>query len=201
MFGALFFKERHYMFKNNSVKFLLFVFAASLFFACSGNHQKQTQNQEEGFVDPRENTHMQRTKTDTLAVLYNVKKYLDFLKENQTDSAMAMLYEQIGDNEPIALNDSRKDEILKQLVEFDLILNKMIKLRLVEHLYQAVIDAAGHIGLPLFFGQQVEFAEFIVIIAGSVKHTAADDIKKEKSIGLSGFFMQFFDGPEHAFIV
>jgi hypothetical protein len=118
------------MFKNNSVKFLLFVFAASLFFACSGNHQKQTQNQEEGFVDPRENTHMQRTKTDTLAVLYNVKKYLDFLKENQTDSAMAMLYEQIGDNEPIALNDSRKDEILKQLKVFPVLDYEILQLNM-----------------------------------------------------------------------
>lgn len=107
------------MFKNNSVKFILFVIAASLFFACSGNNNKQQAVEEEkGYVDPRENIHMQRTKTDTLAVLYNVKKYLDFLKENQTDSAMAMLYEQRGENEPVAISESRKDEILKQLKIF-----------------------------------------------------------------------------------
>lgn len=110
------FSRNQDMFMKNSVKLLLFTFVVSLVVACGG--KKQEAPKDDGYINPRENTTMQRTSTDTLAVLYNVKKYLDFLKENQTDSAMAMLYEPNGDEEPIAISDKRKEEILNQLKSF-----------------------------------------------------------------------------------
>lgn len=100
---------------KNSVRFLLFIFVVSLVFACGGKKQEAPKDE---YKDPRENTTMQRSMTDTLALLYNVRKYLDFLKENQTDSAMAMLYEANGDAEPVAISDKRKEEILTQLKSF-----------------------------------------------------------------------------------
>lgn len=115
MFGALFFQEI-IMFMKNSVRFLLFTFVVSLVLACGGKKQEAPKDDE--YKDSRENTTMQRTMTDTLAVLYNVKKYLDFLKENQTDSAMAMLYEANGSAEPTPVSDKRKAEILEQLKVF-----------------------------------------------------------------------------------
>ena len=103
---------------KNSVKFLLFVFAASLVFACTSK-KEQAPVADDTYKDPRESTDMQRSMTDTLSVLYNVKKYLNFLKENQTDSAMAMLYEiPIDGQEPSPISDQRKSEILKQLKFF-----------------------------------------------------------------------------------
>ncbi len=111
------FSRNQDMFMKNSVKFLLFTFVVSLVVACGGKKQ-ETPKDDNGYIDPRENTTMQRTSTDTLAVLYNVKKYLDFLKENQTDSAMAMLYQPNGDAEPVAISDKRKAEILNQLKSF-----------------------------------------------------------------------------------
>ena len=101
---------------KNSVRFLLFTFVASLVFACTGKKQEAPKDEE--FKDRRENTSMQRTMTDTLSVLYNVKKYLNFLKENQTDSAMAMLYEPNGGSQPVSISDERKAEILAQLKSF-----------------------------------------------------------------------------------
>ena len=114
------FSKKYILFMKNSVKFLLFVFVFSLFFACSGgnNNKQQATEKEDEYRDPRENTTMQRTKTDTLAVLYNTRKYLDFLKANQTDSAMAMLYEPNEEGEPVQISDSRKNEILEQLKMF-----------------------------------------------------------------------------------
>lgn len=103
------------MFIKNSVKLLLFVFSASLVFACSG--KKQQAPADDTYKDPRESESMQRSNTDTLSVLYNVKKYLDFLKANQTDSAMQMLYETAGDS-VVAMSDKRKNEILQQLKVF-----------------------------------------------------------------------------------
>ena len=103
------------MFIKNSVKLLLFVFSASLVFACSGN--KQQAPADDTYKDPRESEYMQRTNTDTLSVLYNVRKYLDFLKANQTDSAMQMLYELDSDT-VVPMSDKRKNEILQQLQVF-----------------------------------------------------------------------------------
>ena len=102
---------------KNSVKLLLFAFAASLVFACTS--KKGQAPADEVYKDPRESSEMQRTMNDTLSVLYNVKKYLNFLKENQTDSAMAMLYESQEDgSEPVPMSDERKAQILKQLKAF-----------------------------------------------------------------------------------
>jgi len=100
---------------KNSVKFLLLAFTASLVFACSG--KKEQAPVDDTYKDPRESEYMQRTNTDTLSVLYNVQKYLKFLQENQTDSAMAMLYEL--DNDSVTpMSDKRKNEILQQLQVF-----------------------------------------------------------------------------------
>lgn len=113
---------------KNFVKSLLFTFVVSLFVACGGKKQEAPKDNE--YKNPRENTYMQRTNTDTLAVLYNVKKYLDFLKENQTDSAMAMLYEPNGESEPIAINDQRKDEILAQLKLFPVLDYEIVQINM-----------------------------------------------------------------------
>ena len=115
MFGALFFQENN-MFMKNSVKFLLFVFTVSLVFACSGKKDQAPANND-SYQDPREDASMQRTMTDTLAVLYNVKKYLSFLKENQVDSAISMLYESVNDS-VVPISEHRKSEILQQLKSF-----------------------------------------------------------------------------------
>lgn len=112
------FSKKANMLMKNSVKFLLFVFAASFVFACTSK-KEQAPVADDTYKDPRESTEMQRTMTDTLAVLYHVKKYLNFLKENQVDSAMAMLYEASADGgEPVPMSDQRKAVILKQLKTF-----------------------------------------------------------------------------------
>lgn len=60
---------------------------------------------------------MQRTHTDTLATLYLTKKYLNFLQENQLDSAMSMLYEAKGDT-VVPMSDENKAKVLEQLKQF-----------------------------------------------------------------------------------
>jgi hypothetical protein len=114
---------------KNSVKFLLFVFTTSLVFACTS--KKEQAPVDNTYQDPRQDTEMQRTSTDTLSILYNVKKYLDFLKENQTDSAMAMLYEAQADGSaPVPLSDKRKSELLTQnkmfpVLDYQIVMVKM----------------------------------------------------------------------------
>ena len=105
------------MFLKISLKFLLIAVTSSLVFACSGKKESAPADKDDSYRDPRENVTMQRTKTDTLAVLYNVQKYLNFLKENQLDSAMQMLYE-TNDDSVVAMNDKRKAEIAEQLKVF-----------------------------------------------------------------------------------
>lgn len=100
---------------NFSIRFLLLAFVGFLLVACSGN--KKAAPVDDTYVDPRESQTMQRTNTDTLSVLYNVRKYLDFLKTNQVDSAMAMLYEWDGKS-IVPISDSRKKEVLQTIKNF-----------------------------------------------------------------------------------
>ena len=84
---------------SNTLKFLLgLLLLSSTFVACNQKKDQATEEAKDWYIDPRESTHMQRTMTDTLAVLYNTKQYLNYLKANELDSALNMLYELSGDS-------------------------------------------------------------------------------------------------------
>ena len=76
------FSRNQDMFMKNSVKLLLFTFVVSLVVACGG--KKQEAPKDDGYINPRENTTMQRTSTDTLAVLYNVNTGVFFTPNTGT---------------------------------------------------------------------------------------------------------------------
>ena len=99
---------------KNSLKFLLFVLTTTFILSC--NSRKEPMQQKENIVlDSRVDANMQRTNTDTLAVLYNVNEYLRKLKENKIDSAMEMLYEASADT-VLPISKKYMDEV-RQTVE------------------------------------------------------------------------------------
>ena len=104
---------------NNTFKFLLgLLLLCGSFAAC--NQKKEQAPDEKGqdwYIDPRESTHMQRTMTDTLAVLYNTKQYLNYLKANELDSAMNMLYELNGED-VVPISEEAKAQVLRTVKMF-----------------------------------------------------------------------------------
>lgn len=90
---------------------------ALVFSACGSKSEKPEETVNKEYVDARESTTMQRTMTDTLGVLYNTKKYLDFLKEQQLDSAMNMLYVASGDT-VLPITEEAKAQVLRTLTMF-----------------------------------------------------------------------------------
>lgn len=83
------------------MKSLKFLFGALLVIAsvvsCSKKTEKADTDEKNWYIDARQSTTMQRTMTDTLAVLYNTKEYLNLLKANEVDSALNRLYVLQGD--------------------------------------------------------------------------------------------------------
>lgn len=97
---------------------LLFAVSAILVtFSCNSKKDKVEAENKELPLDPRESATMQRTMTDTLAVLYNTKQYLRLLQENKVDSALAMLYEASGDT-VVPLSEVHKAEVLQNIQNF-----------------------------------------------------------------------------------
>ena len=84
---------------NKTLKFIfgLSVLCAS-FISCSQKKDTPSSDKSDWYIDQRQSEQMVRTMTDTLAVLYNVKKYLDYQKANELDSALNMLYIPDGDD-------------------------------------------------------------------------------------------------------
>ena len=99
-----------------SFRFLCIAFAGLLTVACTSK-KEQAPTDNSGYVDPRQSTTMQRTKADTMAVLYNVEKYLTYLKEQKVDSALNMLYEASGDT-VLPISEKRKSEVLQTIQNF-----------------------------------------------------------------------------------
>lgn len=83
---------------NNTLKFLLGLFLLTAVFTACNQKKEVPAEDKNWYIDSRESQNMQRTKTDTMAVLYNAKKYLNYLMENKLDSALNMLYVAIDDS-------------------------------------------------------------------------------------------------------
>lgn len=96
--------------------------------SCS-DKKKEKSSAENVYVDPRESQTMQRSKTDTVAVLYNVNEYLRKLKENKIDSALDMLYEASGDS-VIPVSSKRKEEIRKLVEVFPVLSYQIDELKM-----------------------------------------------------------------------
>lgn len=109
---------------------LLFAVSAMLMtFSCNSKKEKVGGEGEELPLDPRESASMQRTMTDTLAVLYNTKEYLRLLQENKIDSALAMLYEASGDT-VVPLSDAHKAEVRLNVQNFPVLKYKIDRLEM-----------------------------------------------------------------------
>ena len=103
---------------SNTLKFLLgLLLLSSTFVACNQKKDQATEEAKDWYIDPRESTHMQRTMTDTLAVLYNTKQYLNYLKANELDSALNMLYELSGDS-VLPLSVDGKNQMMRTYKAF-----------------------------------------------------------------------------------
>ena len=104
---------------NNTFKFLLGLLLLCGSFAACNSKKEQTPDDkgQDWYIDPRESSSMQRTMTDTLAVLYQTKKYLNFLKANEIDSAMNMLYEYNGDD-VVPISEEAKTQVLRTVKMF-----------------------------------------------------------------------------------
>lgn len=87
------------------------------FAACTSKKDKAPEDDKDWYIDPRESTTMQRTMTDTLAVLYNVKQYLNYQINNELDSALNMLYTPNGDD-VTPLSDEEKMKIRRTMEMF-----------------------------------------------------------------------------------
>ena len=101
---------------------------AVLLSVCCGSRKEQAPH-DGGYVDPRESQTMQRTKADTMAVLYNVEKYLTYLKEQKVDSALAMLYEASGDT-VLPISEKRKAEVLQTIRNFPVLRYEITALKM-----------------------------------------------------------------------
>lgn len=112
------------------MRFLRFLCPAfiCLLVACGGKKGGE-QVENNSFDNPRTSNTMQRTKTDTMAVLYNVDKYLTYLKEEKVDSAMEMLYEASGDT-VLPISEKRKAEVLQNIKNFPVLSYKIDELRM-----------------------------------------------------------------------
>ena len=97
------------------VRFSFLFIAAAMLFACGGKNVKNVDAEE--ITDPREDQHMQRSQVDTLGILYLVNDYLTKLKDNNIDSAMALLYEASGDT-VLPISDTKKAEVLQMVKNF-----------------------------------------------------------------------------------
>ena len=102
---------------NHTLKILfgLFILCA-VFTACSQKKEAPTESKD-WYIDSRDSETMQRTKTDTVAVLYHARKYLDFLKADQPDSAVNMLYTASGDS-VVPLSVEAREQMLRMLKSF-----------------------------------------------------------------------------------
>lgn len=103
---------------NKTLKFIfgLSVLCAS-FISCSQKKDTPSSDKSDWYIDQRQSEQMVRTMTDTLAVLYNVKKYLDYQKANELDSALNMLYIPDGDD-VLPLPDDKKLVIRRTMEMF-----------------------------------------------------------------------------------
>jgi len=113
-----------------SFRLLCFAFFGLIIFSCTNSKKDQAPKDEE-YINPRQSETMQRTNTDTLAVLYNVQKYLNFLKNNQVDSAMTMLYEASGDT-VVPASDKTKEQVLQTLKNFPVLDYEILTLNMYD---------------------------------------------------------------------
>ncbi len=105
---------------NNTLKFLFGIFVLCAAFAsCNQKKDQAADESKDWYIDPRESMSMQRTMTDTLAVLYNAKKYLNFVKANELDSALSMLYQAAGDT-VVPLSEAARKQMLRTYTMFPL---------------------------------------------------------------------------------
>ena len=82
---------------KKSFKFLLVALMVLVAVASCTKKTEKVEEAENWYMDDRQSTTMQRTMTDTLAVLHNTKEYLNLLKANEVDSALNRLYTLQGD--------------------------------------------------------------------------------------------------------
>ena len=85
--------------------------------SCSKKTEKVDAEDSNWYIDDRQSTTMQRTMTDTLAVLYNTKEYLNFLKANEVDSALNRLYVLEGDT-VLPLSSAEREAARKAVTMF-----------------------------------------------------------------------------------
>lgn len=100
-----------------------------LLFSCGNNKGQQQTEEQASITDPREDQTMQRSKVDTLGILYLVNDYLTKLKDNKIDSAMEMLYEASGDT-VLPISAKTKQEVLETLKAFPVLSYNIEQIRM-----------------------------------------------------------------------
>jgi len=103
---------------SKSIQFFVTILAFVAVYSCSQNEKKSDAVQvEHEYVDERVSEDMQRTITDTVAVLSHVRAYLDLLHRNEVDSAMTTLYVEDGDS-VAPLSGARLESMRQQVTRF-----------------------------------------------------------------------------------
>ncbi len=99
---------RHYL------AFTAVLAAALMVSSCGGNKEKRSIDAP---ANPRMSQSMERSAKDTAEVLDITRKYLDTLKDGDTEGALSQLYE-YGDGTVRPLSDGRKAELRQTLKDF-----------------------------------------------------------------------------------